>query len=710
MEQPKSFEAAIAACLTYSDTTPTDALITLVNKIINPRESPDRKTIDALAQEIHEHDPPNQGRIALVMGGATKIKEYVFESPKLPEIRGASALLDWVNIDQLPQIWHEELAPTFGKETTEACIIYAGGGGFLAFAPASKGQHLADRIEQTYTRETLTAQSVAVAHTFHLLELGYGRLHFDPNGRVTYWIDEFLRDWENPQRQHALQTYYHQPLGDDTPAKRFWNRKTFGELATYLAVKTQQRRGQHNAEPERIARTIPLLQLMPWATRCASSDLRPAVQLVKTATTAQPMSDASARKRVVGQRIKRDDATTNWYHENFEGWDGYQNTQLLAGSWEQQWEDYLDTTEEGCNSHYRQHSNDKGDIKPASDVEEIAQASNPSGYIGMIYADGNNVGRLIATIRSIVQYAQVSETLRNTATNTVFHALARHLQPKKVQPERGEPGYRHPFEIIAIGGDDILIIVPGSVALTIASTIGQQFERRMQQNLHDLGYHLPNVCSTKNMPGRYAHATPLIDEPFAPSIGLSAGILIAQETMPLFFARKLVEELLKNAKERAKTHAKNNFYSGAVDFMVLKSTTMVADDIGTFRKNALLRHSNQHLTARPYSWHEFAGLLNTVQKLREAAVPKSQLYNLRERLENEVMSSVLDYLYTRSRLDETPANALIHHIEHAWCQGPQFAHARKGLPPWQPRGTDEWETIWPDMLEIYDMAQENIDD
>ena len=33
-------------------------------------------------------------KVALVMGGATKIKQYVFESAKLPEIRGASALLD----------------------------------------------------------------------------------------------------------------------------------------------------------------------------------------------------------------------------------------------------------------------------------------------------------------------------------------------------------------------------------------------------------------------------------------------------------------------------------------------------------------------------------------------------------------------------------------------------------------------------------------
>ena len=40
--------------------------------------------------------------IGLVYGGATKIKQYVFEGSKLPDIRGASALLDRINLVDLP--------------------------------------------------------------------------------------------------------------------------------------------------------------------------------------------------------------------------------------------------------------------------------------------------------------------------------------------------------------------------------------------------------------------------------------------------------------------------------------------------------------------------------------------------------------------------------------------------------------------------------
>src|SRR3989338_5777344 len=44
-------------------------------------------------------------KIAVVAGGATKIKGYVFESARLPEIRGASGLLDRVNLIDVPSLF-----------------------------------------------------------------------------------------------------------------------------------------------------------------------------------------------------------------------------------------------------------------------------------------------------------------------------------------------------------------------------------------------------------------------------------------------------------------------------------------------------------------------------------------------------------------------------------------------------------------------------
>ncbi|MEN9265801.1 MAG: hypothetical protein Q6K99_06145, partial [Thermostichales cyanobacterium BF4_bins_65] len=55
------------------------------------------KTLQAL-QALYPDVWQQQSRIGLVYGGATKIKGYVFESAKLAEVRGASALLDRINL------------------------------------------------------------------------------------------------------------------------------------------------------------------------------------------------------------------------------------------------------------------------------------------------------------------------------------------------------------------------------------------------------------------------------------------------------------------------------------------------------------------------------------------------------------------------------------------------------------------------------------
>jgi CRISPR-associated protein Cmr2 len=51
--------------------------------------------------------PLGNPQIALLMGGATRIKQYVFESARLPEIRGASALLDRINLVDLPALFNQ---------------------------------------------------------------------------------------------------------------------------------------------------------------------------------------------------------------------------------------------------------------------------------------------------------------------------------------------------------------------------------------------------------------------------------------------------------------------------------------------------------------------------------------------------------------------------------------------------------------------------
>ena len=126
--------------------------------------------------------------IGLVYGGATKIKQYVFEAAKLPDIRGASALLDRINLVDLPAFfgdgqrslsieqWLDKNFPDLRKALIPELIIYSTGGSILAFCPAAFVDDLANSIEKRYTHETLTANSCAVGDTFKLLSCKIGRI------------------------------------------------------------------------------------------------------------------------------------------------------------------------------------------------------------------------------------------------------------------------------------------------------------------------------------------------------------------------------------------------------------------------------------------------------------------------------------------------------------------------------------------------------
>lgn len=721
--QTTDFVAAVAACLTCPD-PPGEKIQKIVHQVLTDRLDP--SSSGALPsppsrQELHDLqvriDTVLNGRdnIGLIYGGATKIKGYVFEAPKLPEIRGASALLDWVNEQALVDLWVSTLAPILGSEQlARACIIYASGGNILAFAPTSKGQELATAIERCYTEHTLTANSVAVCETFRLLELRYGRLRSKPGTQEMYWVEDFIADYRDAQKRAVLAQYYYPPpgikhddLSPDSLAQRFFNRKTFGELVTVLATMFNRRRDEraYAGEP----RSVALYPMLPWAEKCDSSDIRPAVMRVTVGDELAPreLSEPSARKRVIGQSVKRETPNaTAWFQKAFKTWKVPQH----IISWEQKWESYL----QRCNdTPYAQEvqrlSALNKNIKPAQDVGEIGQASAPQRYIGIIYADGNNVGRLIATLKTPEAYHKNSAILSQAAQNSVFKALSTHLKPVEARSDRGQLRWIHPFEILAIGGDDLLLIVPGHKAFDIALAIGYSFEKELAANLPAM----EQALSSQQFVQRYGTETRFQTAPYTPLIGLSAGVLIAQEHAPIFFLRDLVEELLKSAKRLAKRNAQQYYYGGAIDFMVLKSITMVTDNIKAFRQAALGDHgdkSTRRLTARPYTWHEFAGLLTTVRALKQARVPRSQLYRLRRELDADpgggVITSVLEYLYTRSRLRGALAETLFTHIEQHWCRAPIFPNKRKGLPPWLPLGSHGWETIWPDVLEAYEMVSE----
>ena len=649
-------------------------------------------------------------KIGLVYGGATKIKQYVFEAAKLSDIRGASALLDRINLIDIPvffghydrgvkksltvEKWLKDNFPNLSDALIPELLIYYKGGNVLAFCPAALVDDLANAIERRYTEETLTANSCAVGQTFNLLEVRFGLL----NNAENFWLDSYLKsnNYQNP----LVESYFGSCKDTDGKTKSqqklreaFAERKNFNELVTSLAIAFNQRRAA-NVTSDRPSRAYPpIFETHPYLVR-DESDRRSAIFQAKELGDQPRMSEALARKRLIGQVAKRD-ANRQWYEKI--GFDWVSRNEQID-SWVKKFTKFIEDS--SSKLPYPQDAN----IQEALSLREIGQISN--GFVGYIYADGNNMGGYIQKyIQTHEQYRQFSDDIFEATEQSAYYALAQHLQPEMVDREM-ESGHTrkvlvHPFEIIAIGGDDVLIIVPADKALEIAQTIGEKFEEILKSKNR---YTIPN--SKKPIDYSFQRHQNGNIKPSESFLSTSLGVLITAENTPIYYAEKLVGQLLKSAKKTAKhLKTKYGYHGGTIDFLSMKSVTMLSSNVETFRKEGLTK-GNLRFYAAPYTLHEIGGLIEVVKTLKKANFPRSQLYQLRSLLENGKQTAIINYRYFRVRLKDGQRE-LKQDFEEAWCK-PKTNNGN--LAPWM-TNTDEqdkifYETIWRDLVDIYDFVEE----
>lgn len=676
------------------------------------------------------------GRIGLVYGGATKIKQYVFEEAKLPDIRGASALLDRINLVDLPAFfnkipesnrynihftqvrqWLDENftgEPKLSAALIHEMIVYSTGGNILAFCPPAFVNELTDAIEKRYSYETITANSCAVGDTFKLLEIRFGLLQ--DQIKKTFWLDRYRQEYQNPLVEAYFGKLDQQPnepcISDPSCVEEaFANRKSFNELTTKLAVLFNQRRSGNDWENRPSRRYPPMLETHPYLQR-DEADRRSAI----TRATDNPenpnqkglpgnpwFSAVSARKRKAGDRAKKGKIKeTHWYTE----W----HPAVIEG-WVDKFEYFLEKHPEKLQKYCDDTNLENVEI--AQSLTQLGGVSN--GFVAYIYADGNNMGGYIQKITTPQKYQDFSEDVDNATRYAVFQALAENLHPRQLKENNKsestlpDGALIHPFEIITIGGDDIILIVPADRALAIAKTIGEQFEQILLRQVQIPGVEIKGNYQTQPLekPIDRSNCHRYLSQNAGMlncQLSTSIGVLIADYKTPIYYAKKLYEQLLKSAKKRAKDLRKEGYCGGTVDFLVMKSVTAIASSIEDFRKEALTKESPQKLRlyAAPYTLHEIGGLIESVKALKKAEFPKSQLYQIRNFLEQGKQTTILNYRYFRTRLKQGKQE-LRQQFEEAWCK----AKTNEGnVAPWMYDVENKfYETIWGEIVDIYDFIE-----
>jgi CRISPR-associated protein Cmr2 len=697
------------------------------------------QTLNELKQLTEQYSTLWHSRIGLVYGGATKIKQYVFESAKIQDIRGASALLDRINLIDLPAFFNKK--PQSSRYTIQCqkirewldssisnhsrlsealipeLIIYSTGGNILAFCPVAFVDDLANAVEKRYTEETLTANSCAVGDTFKLLEIRLGLLQESIEKNL--WLDWYRQEYE----KSIAQAYFGSPENDLEVVEAFENRKSFNEVTTKLAILFNQRRSGHDLSGRPSRRYPPMFETHPYLMRDGSNH-RSAVTIVQPPELPREshFSEASARQHRVGYRAKNGSPQLpEWYKNSQLKWES-----IRVEGWVDKFNLFLDKNPSLRKKYYGDF--EPNDIEIAQNISHIANASKD--FIAYIYADGNNMGGYIQKeIKTPQDYQEFSEDVELATQYAVYQALADNLHPHELhnlnnndeESTLDNGALVHPFEIITIGGDDIFLIVPANKALAIAQLIGERFERILLKQVPLVEEQTAEEkikgdyqIKSANKPidiKRCHRYKPTEALPSQCKLSTSIGVLITAYDTPIYYAKDLVDQLLKSAKERAKRLKKAGYCGGTVDFLTMKAVTMISSDIKEFRKQALTKNLRPKLKlyAAPYTLHEVGGLITAIEALKKANFPKSQLYQIRSLLERGKHTAILNYRYFRVRLKQGKKE-LQEQFEEAWCQ-PKDSANKGNLAPWmyddgalEDDKTDYplFETIWRDIVELYD--------
>lgn len=607
--------------------------------------------------------------VGVVLGGATRIKRYVFEGSNLTELRGASMLLDHLNRALVPAL----LGGGNGSEApplieAPECIVYANGGEVLALVPASKAEALCAAIEALYLEHTLVSPAVCAWRSFRLLELRRG-----PGAAVDLPTDTDLGAAPRAVGTLLRAVYGH---GDtEQLQERILRRQGFGKSVGLVAVERTRRREGGRAW------ATPRFETLPFAAPCRGCGTRMAVIEARAGDERRPLCEPCARKRLVGQRAGRG-ASDHWWAAEEMAWRVPGDVQ----SW-------FDVFVERMNRAQRERApaapeageapaaRGYPETHPAADLDDLGALYESGGYVGFIYADVNGMGKLLQECSSPDAYRHLSERTEHELKEAVLGTLAR----LPVGQRRGQRTF--PFEIVAIGGDDVCLIVPGQAALDVAVALAEHLERAFPEGQQlDRGSRLQADRGVTRPRSR---------------LSLAVAVAIAPAGTPVHFLEPLVDEQLRLAKRRAaELRSRDSFrYEGSVvDFQVLRRSDAILSGLEAWRKSTL-HQDNYHLTYRPYTLPEMIELLATVRALRRH-LPRGQLHALCEAVRRGPAVANLHYRYVSRQ--EAWGGVLRQELEPRWFTA-DAGILRRRLVDGDLRAV-EYETMVPDLLEIYDFV------
>lgn len=451
------------------------------------------------------------------------IKQFVFGTDALAEVRGASALLDRLNRLETQEQLEQKIKGQGGR--LEKVFANGGTAQFMVEAASREAvQQAVDALAWYYSEQTAGEVRPLAA----------------------------LAAWESDQTYQAAVAMAYAEL----------------QLVRNLAY------GR------------PSIPTLPIVHECESSSHLPAHGPFAWGGERLVLSEASRRKRQESVASRRGQLWTSWIESlNLPG-----DAEKLA-------------------PHLRPR-----------EITEIGASAKRGGYIGLVYADGNAMGKLVQELDSPEVCRAFSElvdgSLRDACYSALGSVLSQEVEAQRKRLQEGEKVGALPADILLLGGDDLLVVLPAERALDFALEASKQFTELTGERQQGLPESVREFFARRGLLER--------------GLTISCGVAVAPARYPFYLLLELAEELLRSAKAAGSRDPERTDYWAPtyVDFHQISGSQ--SPELAVIREEDYLVKSDCLRTLRPYRLDRLESLRKAAELLRAARIPRSKLHDLFE--------------------------------------------------------------------------------
>ena len=257
------------------------------------------------------------------------------------------------------------------------------------------------------------------------------------------------------------------------------------------------------------------------------------------------------------------------------------------------------------------------------DLNAIAETGDA---LALIQADGNSLGKTVQALTSLDQYEALAAQIADAVEHALFETLAQY----------GPEGGTLPWEILFLGGDDILVATADHIALDVTTSLIRRIEQRTKA----------------------VFETAPLDDLGRSHLSMGVGIVVADPHVPIAVLRGLAYGLERSAKKRT-YRLQNQDESAEVSTVDLHRITgsgsasipHIRDHVLQPRRRGTLHEAplKVELTQRPFTLEELTDVIRVAQSWNEAGLPNNKLHALRESLFTSPAEAMRTWTHTVGR-------------------------------------------------------------